>query len=97
MTETEKRQNRTMADVSHTHPHFHNGGVNDLFRRGPRAMTDGGERNEKKRQTMADVSHTPPTGDREVNRVFSRGGEPVAADEDEDEDEEDDEDVAGER
>jgi hypothetical protein len=33
------------------------------------------EHESDERPRMKDVSHTPPTGDREVNRVFERGEE----------------------
>ena len=112
-----------MRDVSHTPP-TGDRELNTVFSRGPRAMTDGGERTNGSRSTsehgsgggererserdprreaeqtdggertdpdadhrddgtarMRDVSHTPPAEDREVDRVFARGHERLASDE----------------
>ena len=114
-----------MRDVSHTPP-TGDREVNTVFSRGPRMMTDGGERERSERdprreaertdggertdgsrstsehgsdggerdsrpeaehrhdgddtQRMKDVSHTPPAEDREVDRVFARGHERLASD-----------------
>lgn len=71
---TESTENqRTMREVSHTHPYTDRGATTDLFARGPRVATDGGRN--RRRPTMADVDHTPPRGAPDANGVFERGNE----------------------
>ena len=76
---------QTMADVDHVHEYDPGASVR-FYSRGPAAMTDGGdeatepdeEADEERAEEscrMKDVDHTPPNEDREVNRVFERGGE----------------------
>jgi len=89
--------NRSMRDVSHTHPYSDHGAVNRPFERGPVVAADGGERgayeeaetdeeadaDEESPAKMRDVDHTPPRDAESANRVFERGGkeEPVESEE----------------
>ena len=81
---------RTMQNVSHTHPYADRGALANLFERGPVVAADGGKREsydaseeeapdeprpDADEARMRDVDHTPPHDEGDgVNRVFERGG-----------------------
>jgi hypothetical protein len=84
MTENTTRTatDRTMNDVSHTHPDTDRPfGEKVVFERGPAVAADGGKRDvvgdddhDTDEEQMKDVDHEPPN-EAETNRVFERGRE----------------------
>jgi hypothetical protein len=84
---------QTLGDVSQRNPaapeHASADVFDRMFRRGPSVAADGGERgvaagreDEEDDQRMKDVDQTPPHEDASANRVWERGGEPTADDDD---------------
>ncbi|SEV92585.1 hypothetical protein [Halobacterium jilantaiense] len=84
---------RTMRSVSQRNPADPDHAVGTVFRRGPAVVADGGERGAAATQRpdggdedadgdpkMKDVDQTPPDEDASANRVWERGGEPPAGD-----------------
>jgi hypothetical protein len=77
-SDDEPRDDKTMRDVDHTHPHT-NQTFGTAFQRGPAVAADGGEADAESEsesdadETMSDVDHESP-GDG-VNRTYERGTE----------------------